>query len=117
MGTDTLIPYNVIQQSRIFVERSPDKIEKLTSLSSQGDRLAFKQLRTLTSSVVAISNIIPAGYVSPPPDPEFEKFKGMYIHSIYTDGSRSVKHSLSSFLLDTGEIKNLSPVRRSSSRR
>ena len=46
----------------------------------------------------------------PPPDHELQLFDDFYIHSIYTDGSWAVKHTISSFLLNTGEVSTAGAI-------
>ena len=46
----------------------------------------------------------------PPSDPELQLFDDYYIHSIYTDGSWAVKHTLSSFLLNAGEVSTAGAI-------
>ncbi len=65
----------------------------------------IKEMRTLTSTVVSINPRVPTRTISSSMDVSpLDLFKDYYFHSIYTDGSRSIKHTLASFLLDCGEV-------------
>ncbi len=105
MGTDLHVSYMDILRSRTLVERSKDEIRKVNQIINSGEDLVIDTARMLFSSVVAMSPRTPTmTHPQPPLDPELHRCNNYYIHSIYTDGSWAVKHTLSSFLLNTGEV-------------
>ena len=109
-GSDNKVLFKDLMKSCTLVERSPDCIK-----SSLDKRAAFIDIvwRELLSSTVSMTRSrrpsLPCASVLKPL-PQSGLIDNLYFHSIYTDGSWSKRHSLSTLLLNEGSVETAGAI-------
>ena len=89
-----------------LIERSPDSIIPSYTILEDGCSLNIVKREQLVSSIIRVVPRKPLPWIphSDPTFSELEDLRSLYFHSIYTDGSRAVNHTYSSFLLGTSRV-------------
>ena len=109
-STENHILISRIMQSNALVERSKDEIVKIpaTTLPSSGD--LYEELH---STVIRVRNRSPTVTSHEWPNDVpivIAMTKDLYIVEAYTDGSWSINHTLSSFLLNASKVTSAGAI-------